>query len=263
MRKIGINMGAVYGLSAEDQVRTISELGFEATFTGMGSEQYHTDMAELFSRHGIAYETVHAPFKNINEIWKNNDDGERMCSQLMECADRCALVSVPTMVVHLSSGLTPPSITDIGRERFGRLVEHAKDKGVCVAFENQRKLANIAWAFEAFENEEHVGFCWDCGHEACFSPGREYMPLFGNRLVCLHIHDNYAVFDQDSHLIPFDGRIDYDRFANYIRSYGFGGSLMLEVFRGNNNAYGDISDTDYLIRARDAAVRLRGLVDGE
>ena len=65
-------MDSVGGMSSEDYVSAIAELGFEATFTGMGSEKYHTDMAELFLKHGISYETVHAPFKNINEIWKNN-----------------------------------------------------------------------------------------------------------------------------------------------------------------------------------------------
>ena len=261
MRKIGIIADAVSGLSAEEYVKTIASLGFETSFTGMGSERYHLEMAELFQKYGIEYETVHAPFGGINNMWKVGEDGDAMCRQLTDCVDRCALVGVPTAVVHLSSGIKAPSITDIGRERFAALVAHAKEKGVCIAFENQRKLANIAWAFEAFEDEEHVRFCWDCGHEACFSPGREYMPLFGDKLVCLHLHDNYAVFNGDSHLIPFDGKIDFCKVADYINSYGFEGSIMLEVFKGDHEIYGDLSVYGYLERARDAAIRLRDLAE--
>ena len=102
-------------------------------------------------------------------------------------------------------------------------------KGVQIAFENQRKLANIAWTFEEIEDAPNVGFCWDTGHENCFTPGRQYMPLFGKKLICTHIHDNNGVFDHDEHLLPFDGKLDFVRAARQIRESGFTGALVLEV----------------------------------
>ena len=129
-----------------------------------------------------------------------------------------------------------------------------------IAFENQRKLANIAWAFEAFTTET-VKFCWDCGHEFCFTPGRHYMPLFGDRLICTHIHDNTAVFNDDSHFLPFDGACDFVYVADTLRNSDYTGSLMLEV--GNPSRYGELSPQEFLKKAWDAAVRLRTMVDGE
>ena len=47
------------------------------------------------------------------------------------------------------------------------------------------------------------------------------MPLFGNRLICTHIHDNDCMYDHDMHMIPFDGAVDYDRVTRQIRESGF------------------------------------------
>ena len=264
MRQIGINMGAVGGLSNGDYVRAIAELGFTATFTGVApTEERQAAFAELFAKHGITYETLHAPFGHINDIWLAGEDGERMLGELLTCVDRCALVGAPIAVVHLSSGLTPPSVTDLGRARFTTLIEYAHKKGVILAFENQRKIFNLAWALETFGAQDSVAFCWDCGHEACFTPGRQYMPLFGDRLVCTHIHDNMGQFNQDQHLIPFDGVMDYRRFADHLRAVNYEGSLMLEVIERNSQKYVGLDSYAYLERAATAAKRLRELVDGE
>ena len=130
-----------------------------------------------------------------------------------------------------------------------------------LAFENQRKLANLAWAMETFEDTDMVGFCWDCGHESCFTPGREYMPLFGKRLLCTHIHDNEGEYNKDSHLIPFDGNINYERFAEHIRNSGYQGPLTLEVIAKNSHRYDDITPDEYLEKAATAVKRLVNTVD--
>ena len=121
-------------------------------------------------------------------------------------------------------------------------------------------LVNIGWAFEEFKNAENVVFCWDCGHEACFTGGRQYMPLFGERLICTHIHDNDGVFNHDQHRLPFDGGgVNYDRFAEHIRNSSFDGALMLEV-DGNSEFYADITCEEFLRRAAERIKRLREMV---
>lgn len=262
MRKIGINLNAKQGMSLENYVEKIAELGFEAIFTGVPSAERMAELGNAFAKAGIAWETMHAPYKNINQIWLEGEGGEQMHADLLHGVDACHAAGVPILVVHLSSGLKPPSITDIGRARFAALVEHAAKSGVQIAFENQRKLANIAWALEAFEDAPNVGFCWDTGHENCFTPGRQYMPLFGKRLICTHIHDNSGVFDHDEHLLPFDGKLDFARAARQIRESGYTGSLMLEAIAANSHAYDDMPCEAYLERAAAAVKRLRDMVDG-
>ena len=261
MRRLGINYYSPLGLSATDFASAISECGFGATFTEYAPEKTLFEYANAFAKHNIAYETIHAPFDSINDMWLDKPGADDTLSRLCLTVDACKSLSVPVAVVHLSSGVNAPSITDIGRYRFKRLVEYAAECGVKIAFENQRKLANIAWAFEEFENYENVGFCWDVGHEGCFAGGREYMPLFGKRLICTHIHDNDLKPNHDLHMIPFDGRIDFYKAAKQIKANGFAGTLMLELMIDNSDYYVNPSPRAYIERAAFAAKRLRDMID--
>lgn len=265
MRKIGICFGAVRNIPAEERVQRYVSLGFSSTFTGVcDTKDEQVAYAELFAKHGLEYENLHAPFGHINDIWLDNEGGDQMLQELIKSVDHCAAANIPVLVVHLSSGLTPPSITDIGQSRFKKLMEHAEKNNVTIAYENQRMLGNISWAFEEFANSPSLGFCWDCGHENCFTLGRQYMPIFGKKLVATHIHDNSGVFNADNHLIPFDGKFDFDRFARQINESGYTGSLMLEVMKGHcPKFYDDLTDDEYLQKAANAIKKLRAMVDGE
>lgn len=263
MRQIGINMHAVRGMTDEEYVIAIRDLGFNTVFTGTDTDPaYHARMGELLAKHGLVYETLHAPFKGINSMWLPGEEGDAMLARLKQSIDHCLIGGAGISVVHLSSGLTPPPVTDLGRARYTELVEYAASKKVRIAFENQRFLSNISWAFETFTDPSVVGFCWDMGHEACFARGREYMPLFGDRLICTHIHDNTAVFNDDRHMIPFDGMINYHKAADHLNRVGYTGPLTLEVGCGSASC-GEITPIEYLTRCAAAVKKLRFLVDGE
>ena len=262
MRTIGINMHAKKGLSSEDFIKCARDLGFSTVFSLPKTPDVMIKNASLLAAAGMRYETLHAPFKGINTIWQAGETGDAMLRTLMDCVDMCVEVGAPIAVVHLSSGDTPPPPTDAGRGRFIRLVDYAQGKRVKIAFENQRKLHNIAWAFEEFQSTDTVGFCWDCGHESCFTPGRRYMPLFGNRLICTHIHDNSGIYNADEHFLPFDGQIDYEYVARTIRDSGYTGSLMLEI-KGNGARYADLSVEAFLEKAAASVKRLRSMIDGD
>lgn len=266
MRKIGMNLATPIVNSENEMpavIAKMAECGFNAIFSAMFEMDKQMEIANLLAKHGMEYETLHAPSAGINNMWHPGEDGDNKLEQLCRCAEHAHAAGAGIIVVHLSSGEAAPPVTDIGRERFTRLAEYADKHNVRVAFENQRKVSNIAWAFETFPKDSNVGFCWDCGHETAFAHGRQYMPLFGDRLICTHIHDNYGVFQQDKHMLPFDGTFDYHRFARQIREYGYTGSLMLEVdYKKSPELYGNLTYLEYVERAAAAIKRLRYLVDG-
>lgn len=266
MRKLGLNMLSIGGKTPDECARLMKENGFETTFSGVYTdEKKQAEVREAVEKHGITFETLHAPFSHINDIWYDSEGGQQMIDELKMSVDRCVTAGASILVVHLSSGLTPPPPTDIGRGRFIDLVDYAAGKNVNIAFENQRMLGNIGWAFEQFKDADNVGFCWDCGHEYCFTPGRQYMPLFGDRLICTHIHDNTCEFDIDRHLIPFDGSIPFDVVAKQLKESGYKGSLMLETFprftEGKYDSYQDLSLEQFVKKAADAAKKLRDMID--
>ena len=251
--KLGISWNSYGGLTREEEIRLLKKNGFEATFMGSKSSELDTHVCILQSE-GIDVETLHAPYDRINDMWIAGEEGDVMQERLIRCVTDAHRHKVSTVIIHMSSGMTPPMISDIGNLRFRKLVETARDCNVTLAFENQRKLANLSLMFEYYDDAR---FCWDVGHEACFTPGREYMPLFGDKLVALHIHDNTCEFNKDYHMLPFDGKIDFDRAARHIAKSGFDGTVMLEVGRWGSSFYDNMSAEEYFARAGEAAGRLR------
>ncbi len=256
--KIGINMNCYGGgLSVDEQIRLMKENGFEATFLGCEGPNFD-EVVEKLQAAGITVDNLHAPFNKINDMWLPGDAGEDMLARLVRCVEKAAAHGIPVIVVHVSSGTKPPMINDIGNDRFRRLMEAAKKHNVTVAYENQRKLANLALMFEYYDEAR---FCWDIGHEACFTNGREYMPLFGDKLIALHVQDNNCEFNKDIHLIPYDGKIDFDKAARFIAERNYQGTVMLELIRKNSTVYEDVTPEDYYKKAADAARRLMESID--
>ena len=260
MRKIGINMHAMHGLTDEEYIRTISELGFNTTFSSAFEPKRQEQVANLLAKCNIEYEALHSPYDHINDMWLDSEGGERMLAELQNCVDHCVIASAPMMIVHVSSGATPPPIIDVARVRFEKLVEYAIKHNVKIAFENLRKNAHFAWVMELFANEPMVGFCWDCGHESCHQYDSEIMPIYGERLICTHIHDNCGLKEADDHLLPFDGIIDFNRFAEYIRNCGYTGSFMLEVFN-QVHRYDDLTTEQFLEKAAVVVKKLVKMTD--
>ena len=174
--------------------------------------------------------------------------------------DSAAAAGVPIVVVHVSSGWFPPQICDLGFARFDGIVEYAISKGVKVAFENLRKFGNHAAIMERYEKISEVGFCYDCGHEHCYTETVDFLSIYGKRTFCTHIHDNPGrdkedvLKDTDYHLLPFDGNIDYADMMTRIEKTGYTGSLTLEVTK--ENIYKEMSDDDFLGTAYERILKI-------
>ncbi len=249
--KYGINMDCFEGLEPKNAAKLMKENGFSTTFVGT----YYPKLDEFFAEaeaNGIEVEFMHAPFRGINDMWKPTLEGEAYLKALTDAVDICEEHSVKALVCHISSGVNPPNINDVGFLRFERLVEYAKAKNVRIAFENIRKLANHAYMLEKLPD---ATFCWDTGHEECFAYGLRFMPIFGNRLDVVHIHDNFCKFNGDEHLLPFDGCIDFDRVAKSIAEANLNNSLMLEV-SNVNEIYKNTSPEEYFSKAAIAVKEL-------
>lgn len=257
MYRLGINYSSTLGLSPEENFSLFKNLGFDAVFTGCDDDLKKTERyANAAAKSGLFFESLHAPFDGINHIWEKNEAGDLMQARICSCIERCAKYDIPIAVVHLSSGDKAPHICDTGKARFDEIVECAVKNGVTVAFENQRKLANLAFAIELYDNIENVGFCWDVGHEHCFADGREYMPFFGKKLVYTHIHDNFCEHGEDLHMIPFDGKIDFERAAEHIRNSAFSGTLTLEIF-AKSPMYDNMTAQDFYKNAYSSIEKFR------
>ena len=255
MQKIGIVFDTCPAITDKERVAFMKKHGFDATFL-MANDPLIAERCALLRENGIACENVHAPFDGINAMWYGDDAGDAMEARLTHSIEACARYEIPAVIIHLSSGDHPPRVCDVGLARFDRLLALAKARGVTVAFENQRKLGNLALAMEYYPE---AGFCFDTGHESCFTPGRQYMPLFGDRTVALHLHDNCGAYNADDHILPYDGKVDLERCARQLAASPFRGAVMSESFK--TAFYDALSPAEYYERAERAVRRFADRVD--
>ena len=82
-----------------------------------------------------------------------------------------------------------------------------------IAVENLRNVENVLQMMERYKKRENVKYCYDCGHEHAYTPDTDWIKIFGNKLACVHIHDNLGYdrnADPDAHYLPFDGDLNWD-----------------------------------------------------
>lgn len=253
--EIGISIFS--GMKIENQVKCFKKAGVNRTFVMSDIPDFDAAM-KLFKDNDIICETLHAPFNGINNIWGFDENGAGdVSARLKDAVDKCKKYDIPTVIFHLSSGRPMPEINEIGVKRFEYLFEYAEKNGVTVALENQRYLENLSYFLNNFPI---TSFCWDCGHEYCFTTGIRFMEHFGKRLAALHIHDNRCGINTDDHLLPFDGNIDFEVVTQNIADSGYKGTLMLEVGKLSSidglNIYAAVSDEDYVMNAANVARKL-------
>ena len=159
----------------------------------------------------------------------------------------CEKYSVPVLVVHTPVALTLSEICD---QRFVNLGNFAKQHGVTLAFENICYFDNLQHMLNLLPNSK---FCWDIGHQHIFGDRKHFVPAFGDKLGALHIHDNDLI--SDSHLIPFEGRINFEEATKELADSGYSGTMMLEIlYTGQDPAEA------YYTKAANAAKKLVEMV---
>lgn len=217
------------GFTYDELLPMIKKIGFDGFFSGEIYAEYSSEIdhiRQLADHLHLYYETSHATIPGSTSIWTEEMDGESYSRLLLKCIDYCAVFHIPILVVHVGLDPSVRSVFETGMNRLKPVIKHAKQKEVKIAFENINSEAYLLQTLHYFQ-EEHVGFCYDCGHEFCHTPGTHYLPAVKNRLFCTHLHDNDGTCDQ--HLIPFDGRIDFEKVCQELLSIEYCGNLTLEL----------------------------------
>ena len=263
--KLGIGLVKNFDVSVEESVAEMARAGFEASFFGWNENTDAYEYAKIFEKNHIILDSIHAPFNGLNCIWREGVAGDDYIVRLSKCIDDTSALGIPHVVVHPICGEDFPQSSLVGIERYRRLIDYSLSKNVKICFENVEYSEMLGIVMAEFGND--VGFCYDTGHEATNDPGMHFLKLFGDRLSCTHIHDNYGicylvtpVYHGDCHMIPFDATIDFERVMREIRETDYKGVLMLECSRhGLLHTYKDYTIRQFYERAFNAAKKLASL----
>ena len=272
--KLCLSLSRQFNIPEENQIRLFRKVGFEGFFSGWSPDGNTAALRSVADETGMLFQSIHAPFGKMADMWKPTDVTETAVSELLSCLHDCADNDVPLMVAHAFIGFEDHTPTAFGIDTFGRVVREAEKLGVKIAFENTEGEEYLAALMDAFKDSPAVGFCWDTGHEMCYNYSKDMMALYGDRLLGTHLNDNLGIRDyngrifwhDDLHLLPFDGIGDWQDIAARLHRSGFEGPLTFELNtaskpdRHENDAYGRMSIEEYISHAYMRACRVAALV---
>jgi len=89
------------------------------------------------------------------------------------------------------------------------------------------------------------------GHENCFHPDADCLKKYGDKLFAVHLDDNFR--NADTHLLPYDGTINWDSIKEKLMQCRNTRYISLEVdFNGKHPEsiiYKDLPAQDFLAKA--------------
>lgn len=237
----------------------VVSIGANPQHSGYTTAEGRAAIRELIEANGMTIDSVHAPFPEGDRLF-SLDESERLES-LRQCQialDTAAELDGKIVVIHLIQpyGIPEGDVRDRmieqGHRSVSVLAAYANSRGVKLALENGQKRAydRVLAGLLAEFSDAHVGFCYDSGHENVQGTCFKMLEEFADRLFTVHIHDNNG---SDTHTLPYEGTIDWDRFRGIFHGLRYSGNLLLEA----DLKHSQFKDhTVFLSQARERAEKL-------
>lgn len=265
MKKIGIYYWFGFEIKPCDRIKIISDVGFSClSVWGDSNFSYPSEkrdeiewnrLPEYASEAGIEIENVHIPFYNSHSVWQEREAFDIYLKEIKNSVDYCHRHQIPTGVLHIPKILSD-DMAEIGIERVKEIISYAEDKDVNIALENLRNSKALELIFSHVSSEK-LGFCYDSGHQRCWETNTDFLGLYKDKLMAVHLDDNNG--SNDKHDIPFDGRCRWKEIGDTLKNYK--GSLMLEVTSEKSRRYKKMDVREFLDRAFKAGVRLGKIME--
>lgn len=226
--ELGFSLAAQYDRPLTQVIPLLKAAGFSSVSPLWSPELDLESLADCVWKHTMSIQSLHAPHKGIALLWNPTLPASVPVQEsILRTVDACARYEVPILVLHGWQGLvyTFPE-TPLDFRFFDTLISHARRKNVSVAFENLEGEEYLQALMTRYQNEPHVGFCWDSGHDHCYPHKLDFLKAFGDRLIMTHLNDNLGLRDpngipsglDDLHFLPFDGNISWDDALNRLRA---------------------------------------------
>ena len=236
---------------SREHLAMIAAHGFESVevFATRSHFDYHdpaaiAQLGEWLKETGLALHGIHAP---IVESMNGGDKwGAVISNAVGESAKRQAAVreadvalniarqlGASVMVVHLGT----PTVQggENNRTAAFRSVEDicrlAEPVGIKVALElipnPISDAASLVTMLERDLDFPRTGICLDFGHAFLMGDVADTIETVAEHLVSTHVHDNAG--KKDDHLVPFDGRINWDMALMTMQKVGYDGTYLMEL----------------------------------
>ena len=253
-----LSLAVCHGIDHPDILPMAKAAGFDGFFSDPlfgNRKEMLTEIAVQARLLGMRFDNSHATIPGSELLWADIPEGETALENFFRCIDNCHKLQIPMLVVHCSPEYEPNFA--VGIKRMERLVEYAQNRGIQIAYENTSSEEYLVRTLRHFEGCDAVGYCYDSGHEAFCTPGSRFLPQLGHRLIYTHFNDNYL--DGDHHLLPWDGKIDFDRIVGELRDTDYQGVIAMEV---SYDPYArELAPMEFVSKCYDVSCRMAQLIE--
>lgn len=212
------NIGIMVPFFTEIQMKKRLELMKQAGFNSfmMSLDRNHekfTDKLESIVDYcneiGLEIGSGHAPYidPDVNTFWTNTKRGDEIEEMYMDTLKFAHKHGIKTVVFHLHFEKNA-ELNKYGLARLQRMVDYAQEHKVYIAVENLYKYDELDYIFSNIKSE-HIGFCYDSGHENFLTPNADFIFKYPNKLFALHLNDNNGEVDQHSTI--FTGTVNWGK----------------------------------------------------
>lgn len=273
MRKLVIATGMGFDVPIDEQIRRLAAIGWEGVFTGWDEQNGNSEIKKTIDAEGLVYQSIHAPFTNCHLLWEEGEQGDAEMNRQIRCLQEASDMCVPLVVAHTIIGFNRFTPTDLGVERFAKMLDEAEKLGVTLALENTEGECYLDRLMTDLHEKPALGFCIDTGHEMCYNESRDLITKYGDKLVCTHLNDNMKITGEkitwldDSHMLPFDGLADWEGIAKRLKAAGYSGDWTFELTsknkpeRNTHDIYAGMSFDEFAKKAYEKAVRFAKMME--
>ena len=224
----GISFYFGFKMDTNERVKILKNIGFDNVITNADTkfnEQNGTIARQIkaFNSNNIGVSSLHMRYNapDLPYFWVNCRKGKWMLNRLVKDVKVAHKYNMKNVVVHL---LGIPSL--LGLKRILKVLKLCEKYDVNLAIENINNPECFEYVFTNIKHS-HLKFCYDVGHNHAFDPDVDYLEKYGDKLVCLHLHDNDGT--RDAHTLNKYGNIDWDTVAKKLAKIKFNGSLDYEL----------------------------------
>lgn len=213
----GISFYYGYDSNYKKRAKLIKETGFECVMTNADpkfNKQNGTirKQVRIFKKLGLKLSSLHMTYKGkeLYNFFLDNEIGDKIEKRIIKDLHIAKKYGFNCVVVHLEG-----EESKIGFDRIERILKVCEKVNVPIALENLiHNEIILEHLFEKHKDNPHLKFCYDCGHNHCFTPNYDFLEKYGDKLACLHLHDNEG--DEDSHTLNRYGNIDWKELASKL-----------------------------------------------
>jgi sugar phosphate isomerase/epimerase len=236
---------------SQEHLAEIASYGFDSVevFATRSHFDYHDPaaierLAQWLKETGLTLHGIHAPI--TDRLSPPDQWGEVISNAVPDAAKRQNAVreadaalniarKIPTNVFVVHLGTPKAQGGENNRTAAFRSIEEicrlAAPTGVRVAIEVIPNELSDPHALVTLLDQDleapHAGICLDFGHAFLMGEVPDAVETVAEHLITTHVHDNNR--KSDDHLVPFDGKIDWDATLMSMQKIGFDGTYLMEL----------------------------------